>query len=403
MLYQRALVLTALVIAAFMVAPPTSPLFSSGRTPAAGAPDRAPGRRPSASPRPRVLAARATPKPTPTLRRERPAPTKAKGITMTGYSAGGENFNKLLGLLDRTELNAVVIDIKNESGEVSWIPTSPRAVAIGGGRRKMKDPRATLRTLKEHGVYVIGRIVTFNDTVLAKARPDLAVQDLRGGVWKDRKDLSWGDPYSREVVEYNLELAREAVTLGFDEIQFDYVRFPTDGAVDNMWYRHRDVREPPQVIRDVLRRAKSELAPMGAYVSADLFGFVTLVEDPGIGQTLSVIAAEVDYVSLMIYPSHYSRGNYGLRDPESSPYETIKNALEKGKEQMAGTQARQRPWLQDFSLRVKYSPRHVQDQIRAAEEAGVDQWLLWNADNEYTEAALKPAPKASRPASTPGR
>ena len=394
MLAHRVLVLIALVIAAFMIAPPTSPLLSTTGGPAAPSPEA-------------TLVALTPPSPTP-LRRELPPPTKAKGIVISGYTAGGKRMPELLRMIERTELNAIVLDIKNESGEVSWIPRSERARSYGGGVKKISDPAALVRDLHERDISVIGRIVVFKDPILSEARPDLAVQDTKGGIWRDRKSSGWGDPYSDEVWEYAMDLAREAVSFGFDEIQFDYIRFPSDGDISRIRYPFEDLRPQTEVIREHLSEARSVLHPMGAYTSADLFGFVTLVDDPGIGQRLELIAREVDYVSLMLYPSHYTKGNYNLKDPEASPYETIKLSLEDAKRRIAGSRAKLRPWLQDFSLRVRYSPAEVRAQIRAAEDVGVDEWLLWNASNRFQEDALRPAtarpstPQTS-PSPTPSR
>lgn len=386
---QRLAILIALIIAAFMIAPPTSPLFSAAAPPPASTPA------PSAD-----LAQAPTPAP---INKKMPTPTKAKGIVVSGYTAGGSNFQKLIDLVKRTELNAMVIDIKNEDGEVSWMPKSDRAKAMSGGVRKIKDPKAMIASLKKQNIYVIGRIVVFKDPILSMVRPDLAVRDVNGNLWKDRKGLGWGDPYSSEVWDYNMALAREAVEFGFDEIQFDYIRFPSDGDIDLIRYPHKDMRSQQEVIRQHLHDAREELHKMGTFVSADLFGFVTLVDDPGIGQRLELIAAEVDYISLMLYPSHYTKGNLGLKSPIDSPGETIALSLADAKVKMKDASAKLRPWLQDFTIRgVTYTPKEVRAQIDASEKAGVDEWLLWNANNRYSEDALKlPARTSSDSNRTP--
>lgn len=328
----------------------------------------------------------------------RRAPVEAKGILMTGYTAGGtQRFNELLTLIKNTELNAVVIDIKDERGEVSWIPRSPMARAAGAGLQKIKEPKARIRQLKRAGVYVIGRVVSFQDSIMAKARPDLALLDRQtGGVWVDDRDpekpKSWLDPYSPGAQDYNIALAVEAIELGFDEIQFDYVRFPSDGDVDKLWSRYKDHRPASEVIRSFLERARHQIVTRGAYISADAFGLITLVQDDlGIGQKIELIAREVDYLSLMLYPSHFNKPEYGIADPEKVPKETVAVSLADAKRRIKGTKAKLRPWLQDFTLAggVPYTPKEVRDQIEAAEEAGVDEWLLWNARNYYTEDALR--------------
>ncbi len=385
---QNALVVAALGITVFMLAPPVSPMWGEESIlPFLARQDP-----------PAISNLTIGPLPEDFVPKRRRAPVKVKGILMTGYTAGGSRFNELLELLRRTELNTVVIDIKDERGEISWIPRSRQARMAGAGLPKIVDPARTIRRLKRAGVYVIGRLVTFQDSYLTKVRPDLAIQDLRGGIWKSAKGLGWLDPYSIQAQDYNIALSLEAIELGFDEIQFDYVRFPTDGDTTKMWSRYKDERAPHDAIRQFLARARAQIVPRGAYISADLFGLVALViDDLGIGQKLELIAREVDYVSLMLYPSHYNKPEYGILDPEKEPYNTVSVSLRDAKERIAGTKAKLRPWLQDFTLRVPYTPAEVRAQIQAAEDSGVGEWILWNARNRYTEDALRPAPGAKVP------
>jgi hypothetical protein len=377
---QNVIIAIALVIAAYMLSPPFSPVLSRVEgLPFLTAAEKDPTQSLSVGPLPPDFEAK-----------PRPAPTKAKGILMTGYTAGGSRFDDLTAMIGRTELNAVVIDIKDERGEISWEPRSPQARMAAAGLRKMVDPAATIRALHRKDVYVIGRIVTFQDSMLAKARPDLAVQDTHGGIWRSTKGLAWLDPYSTEAQDYDISLAVEAIELGFDEIQFDYVRFPTDGDTTRMWFPHKDERLPHEVIRDFLVRARKQIVPRGAYLSVDLFGLTALVSDDlGIGQRIELIAREVDYISLMLYPSHYHKPEYGIPDPEAEPYKTVSLSLRDAMRRIRGTGAKLRPWLQDFTMRTPYLPVEVRAQIEAAEDLGVDEWLLWNARNRYTEDALR--------------
>jgi hypothetical protein len=387
LLFQRLLLLVALGISVFMLAPPTSPVMGDG-------PDM------FSRPADNLVA---VPTPAPSAKPvARPKPTAAKGVILSGYSAGGERLDRIAGMIRRTELNAVVIDIKDETGQISWVPSNAAVRAVGAGRKKIGDPGALMDRLNEEGIYVIGRIVTMQDPILSEARPDLAVRDTKGGIWRNEKKLGWGDPYSREVWEYNFALAEEAIDLGFDEIQFDYIRFPSDGDIGRIWYSHADGRHPTEVIRSFFAEARSRLVRQGVYLSADLFGLVTLAEDDmGIGQKIELIAQEVDYISLMLYPSHYTKGNYGIRDPEKDPYRTVKLSVEDAKRRINGTRARLRPWIQDFSLRVRYTPAHVRAQIKALEEEGVHEFLLWNASNRYSEDALRPDRSRRRATPTP--
>jgi hypothetical protein len=378
---QNALVGVALLISLYMLAPPTSPVLSGAqvfsflRQEKTGA----------------VEAMSATdPLALPTTTKARRKPVAAKGIIMTGYTAGGPRFDDLVGLIDRTELNAVVLDIKDERGELSWVPRLPQARLAGAGLPKILDPRALVRKLHRKHIYVIGRICTFQDPILATVRPDLAIQDTHGGTWKTRKGLAWLDPYSTEAQDYNISLAIEAIDLGFDEIQFDYVRFPTDGDTTRMWHRFKDERLPQQVIAEFLGRARRQIVPRGAYISSDMFGLTALVaDDLGIGQKVEMMAREVDYVSLMLYPSHFNKPEYGVDDPEKDPGKIVSLSLRDAKRRIRGTGAKLRPWLQDFSIQVPYTPVEVLAQIQAAENLGIHQWLLWNAANRYTEDALR--------------
>ncbi len=386
--FQNVVITMALAIAAYMLAPPFSPVLSR----AEGLPFVGPGQKAQAQ----LLTVGPLPEDFKPVRR--PPPTKAKGILMTGYSAGGSKFDDLIALVDRTELNTVVIDIKDERGEISWIPRSAQARMAGAGLPKIVDPKETIAQLKAKDIYVIGRIVTFQDSYLSKARPDLAIRSLDGGIWKNRKELGWLDPYSPEAQDYVISLAVEAIELGFDEIQFDYVRFPTDGDATKMWFQHKDQRLPHDVIHDFLAKARAQIVPRGAYMSTDLFGLVALVSDDlGIGQRLELIATQTDYISLMLYPSHYNLGEYGIPDPEKEPGKTVSVSLKDAMRRLEGTKVKLRPWLQDFTLKVPYTPAEVRAQIDAAEELGVDEWLLWNANNRYSEDAMKPAPGAKLP------
>jgi hypothetical protein len=385
---QNVLIAIALAISAYMLAPPISPVLSR----AEGVPFIG-----DAEPQ-RAELLTVGPLPADFQPVKRKSATSAKGILMTGYTAGGRRFDKLVQMIDQTELNAVVIDIKDERGELSWMPKSPQAAMAGAGRPKILDPAATIRKLKQKDIYVIGRIVTFQDNFLSKARPDLAIQALDGGTWANRKDLGWLDPYSTEAQDYVIALAIEAIELGFDEIQFDYIRFPTDGDILNAWFPHKDERLPHNVIYDFLARARQQIVPRGAYMSTDLFGLVALVSDDlGIGQKLELIARQVDYISLMLYPSHYTPGNYGIEDPEKDPYKTVSLSLKDAQRRIRGTGAKLRPWIQDFTLRVPYTPVEVRAQIDAVEDLGINEWLLWNARNRYTEDALRVPPGVKMP------
>ncbi|GAW91862.1 putative glycoside hydrolase [Calderihabitans maritimus] len=315
---------------------------------------------------------------------------KVKGIYVSGYSAGTpERFQKLLDLVETTELNAMVIDVKDATGYLTYNSDLEPVRRVGSSSKKVKDIAALAQTLREKGIYPIARLVVFKDPVLARARPDLAVKSRNGGIWKDYKGMAWVDPYSREVWDYNLSVAAEVAQMGFREIQFDYVRFPSDGPTENMVFSHNNGLAREEVIREFLAYAREKLAPYGVFLSADVFGLTCSAKDDlGIGQKLELVAAEVDYVSPMVYPSHYALGSYGLVDPDRSPYRTVYKSLSDAVYRLGDNSKMIRPWLQDFSLRHKYGPKEVREQIRATYDAGLEEWILWNPANRYTEEAL---------------
>ncbi|NGQ96542.1 putative glycoside hydrolase [Brevibacillus sp. SYP-B805] len=331
-------------------------------------------------------------------------PVKAKGIYLTGWSAGGSNFQKLLNLVNQTELNAMVIDMKEDEGRVTYksgIPLVQQTKA--DGTRFIADIDQLLQTLRENHVYPIARIVCFKDPYLAGKKPEWAMQRKTGGIWSDSKGVVWIDPYRKEVWDYNIAIAKEAAKKGFKEIQFDYVRFPDNGKrVDQeVAFYQQNGRTKQQVIAEFLAYARKELAPYHVYLSADIFGLVPSVsDDMGIGQKWELVSPHVDYISPMMYPSHYANGTYGLAVPDARPYETIRNGLldARKKDDLIKAQHQRpatiRPWYQDFTARwvkghIPYGPREVLAQIKAGQELGVDQYLIWDAANSYSEGAWR--------------
>jgi len=323
-----------------------------------------------------------------------PAAAEVKGVYLTAWNAANPTFLEgILSLIDRTELNAVVVDVKDDSGRVTIATDEATAVADGAVVPFLSDPQAFTADLHARGIYAIARIVAFKDPIVAPAHPDWAVQHASGGVWRDWNGVAWLNPYNRDAWDYVVRVARAAAEAGFDEIQFDYVRFPTDGDLAATRYPGADDRAYEQVVADFLAHARAELAPLGVPVSADVFGLVTSArDDMGIGQRLEESAAAVDYVSPMLYPSHYEAGNLGLSNPNAMPYETVYRSLQDARVRIAaaglGGRTAVRPWLQDFSLGYTYGPAEVRAQIQATYDAGYGSWLLWNAANVYTEGAL---------------
>ena len=345
-----------------------------------------------------------------------PMPVPVRGVYATGWTIGtASRFSSLLQLIKKTALNSLVIDIKDDTGTVSYYSRIPAVRKLGAWEEKIADPAALLSTLKEQGVYPIARLVLFKDPILAKKRPDLAVRHVRGGIWRDNRGSGWVDPNSREVWEYNLAIAKEAAALGFSEIQFDYVRYPSDGILRDCVYPHTGDKAKADVIADFLRYARQELEPLGVLISVDIFGLVC--SDPGhlgIGQNLEKMAQTVAILSPMLYPSHYYPGTYNLEDPNRQPYETVYRSLTDAQTRLVGKEATLRPWLQDFSMGVRYGREEIMAQIGAARDAGVDDWLFWNPANRYNPAhypvdeeeirTWKPAPREAEegPVAAPG-
>lgn len=319
--------------------------------------------------------------------KEQVLPSQAKGMHLTVYAAASQ-FHKTRtnDLLDNTEMNAVVIDIKEIDGDISV-----KNVADGlSYSTKVPSVLPFLKDVKSRGMYAIARIVVFRDNVMPRKRPELAVKNPDGSIWQDRKQLTWLNPYKQEAVDYILELAEKTADMGFDEIQFDYIRFPSDGNTKNCRYgvEHSSVTASAAVV-NFLKQARKRLSPKGIKISIDVFGLTTTEKtDMGIGQKIVEMTEQVDYVSPMIYPSHYNNGEYGIPNPNKEPYRTVYIALQGAKKRIPVEKLR--PWLQDFSMKgVKYGPEEIKAQIQACYDCDVKTWLLWNAACKYTKAGLK--------------
>jgi hypothetical protein len=337
-------------------------------------------------------------------------PKVIKAAYLTYYGVGDKGIRgRVLDLLDRTELNGVVIDVRGDRG---WIPYRTEvALALEAGAQGpviIKEFDQMLADLRARGVYTIARIVVFKDNVLAHRRPEWAVIDTRTGQpWLDREGLAWVDPFREEAWDYAIAIAREAAQKGFDEIQFDYVRFPTDGKLAAARYSKPNTRETRlAAIVGFLARARRELAPMGVFLAADIFGYTAFNEnDTDIGQRVEEMAEHLDYLSPMLYPSGYHLGIPRYRNPVEHPYEIVFESVKLIRKRTAGFPVKVRPWIQDFRDyafdRRPFGVKEVRAQVKAADDAGAVGWMLWNPRNDYTVAALQPKPTPGvRPAAT---
>lgn len=264
---------------------------------------------------------------------------RVKGIYVTGAMAGTSNMDNLIALVDRTELNTMVIDVKNDEGRVVYDMDSAFVREIGAVKEYVSDMPGLIRKCKEHGIYLIARIVAFKDPFLAENRQDLALTDKNGSIFRDKSGLAWVNPYKREVWDYLLEIARQAASVGFDEIQFDYIRFSTDAGMSKVDFGEEALEQDKEdVITEFTIYAAQELHDMGVPLSADVYGVIidSKLDASIVGQNYYEMAKHLDYISPMVYPSHYGPGNLGLAVPDAQPYETIFRSMKTSRKVLAG-------------------------------------------------------------------
>lgn len=339
------------------------------------------------------------PEPSPTLPQ---MPESVRGIYISGPMAGSAAMNSLLSLADETELNAVVIDLKNDDGYLTYQPASGTAAEIGACMPYIQNMPELVAELKSHGIYTIARVVAFKDPVLAKARPELTLHDINGAAISESGVLAWVNPYEKGVWAYLEEIALDAAELGFDEVQFDYVRFPAGSSRQIDYGAAGAEMAKSDAIAGFLTEVTSLLHEKGVRSSADVFG--TIITNPAdaeyVGQDFVQLAQIVDKICPMVYPSHYAANSFGLTIPDSQPYETVHSALAYASSALFGFEAERancvRPWLQDFTAtwvagHITYGPEELRAQIKAVYDAGYTDWLLWNAGNQYTADGLEPS------------
>jgi len=319
----------------------------------------------------------------------RPLPLEIRGVHVTmGLASLPGKLEEYVDL-ERDGLTAIELDVKDENGQVGFADGAPALARKIGAARDFYSAKEAAKLVHGRGLYLIGRVVVFEDPILSHGRPDLAVVRSGGAVWEDSAGLGWTNPYDRRVWDYNVDVAEAAARQGFDEIMFDYVRFPSDGDVDSAIYRNRGGLERRDAVPAFVKYAARRLEPLGVRVSAAVFG-LSAVRDMGIGQIPRRMAPNLHAIYAMTYPSLFGSGELGLADPGASPGATVARALKRFRQTLRGRDTLLLPWVQDFSFTTPYGVDEVRAQIYSARLAGAKGYLLWNAEGVYTEGTLTP-------------
>jgi hypothetical protein len=329
-------------------------------------------------------------------------PSTVRAVYVNAWAFGSSRFSSLVRLADSTEINSFVVDVKDDTGYLTYRSEVPTAIEIGANARlRARDAADRLRTLHLHGIHAIARIVVAKDPLLAARKPAWSVKDAAGGLWRDRLNFAWVDAFNDSVWVYASQLAAEAVKIGFDEVQFDYVRFPDEPRA-RMAHAIFSARQPGETTRDGvcrnLRLLRDRVKPLGVPFTIDVFGMTTNVEgDMGIGQIWEDLVTTADVVLPMVYPSHYYHAMYGVPHPNSEPYRVVKGALAdamRRNARLGRPTAEVRPYLQAFTLgRPRYTPQYIREQIQAAADLGIHGWVLWNARSTYDPGIFESGPQ----------
>jgi hypothetical protein len=321
-------------------------------------------------------------------------PFTPKALYLSFFGIGDRSLREsAIKLIQQTELNTLAIDVKGDRGMIPYKSSIPLAAEVGAQRTiTVKEMAPLMRSLKAKGIYTIARIVVFKDNLLAQARPDWAVKTPGREIWRDRENLAWVDPFNKQVWDHNINIAVEAAQYGFDEIQFDYVRFPDASGLQFSMPNTEENRV--KAVSGFLTEARRRLIPYNVFLSADIFGYVCWnLNDTKIGQRLEDLVAHLDYICPMLYPSGFQYGIPGYRNPVANPYEIVYLSLKRARERTNLPSHRFRPWLQafrDYAFDRRYfNDREIMDEVKAAEGFGSHGWMLWNPRNAYSSAGLK--------------
>ena len=336
----------------------------------------------------------------------------ARGLYVFRYAVSPKRLKHLISIADSTEINAFVIDVKDEFG-LNFRPGDPLLKKNAGSQAKLTTLGAMVDTMRAHGVLPIARIVVFKDSVAARLNPEHTIKKADGTAWRDKTGQTWVNPYANTIWEYNFRVAEEAINMGFGEIQFDYIRFPEPyRSLPPQVFPGQNGRSKPQVLAEFLTAARERFAKLGVRTTADIFGLVTTVGGAlEVGQRWEPISQSVDVVLPMVYPSHYPRGSFQLERPNAAPYDVIHISISRARErdEKLGIKGEHvRPWLQAFSIgSPPYGPEQISEQKRGVYDAGYDGWVLWEAGSRYDKflpalekkfVSRKKVPPVPRPA-----
>ena len=329
-------------------------------------------------------------------------PEPVKGLYMTSWVAGTTKIrNNIVDLVDITEANSIIIDIKDYTGKISFAVENPELQEVGSSENRIPDIVDFIESLHKKNIYVIGRLSVFQDPYFIKIRPELAVKTNtnKNTPWKDKKGISWLDAGAEDVWHYVESIAEEAYSKGFDEINFDYVRYPSDGNMRDIYYPISQGKIKSEVLKSFFVYITDALRAKGIKTSVDLFGMTTTnTDDLNIGQILENALLYFDYVCPMVYPSHFPPTWNGFKSPAKNPYEVVSISMGKAVERALAIPVdsfKLRPWLQDFNLGANYTSDMVRAQIKATYDVGLTSWMLWDAANTYTKDALDKEDRAT--------
>ncbi len=321
-------------------------------------------------------------------------PFKPKALYVSFWAAGSKKYmRRILKLTRETEINTVIVDIKNEYGDLSYKTDVKLAEKIGAHKnRRIFNIKKFIKELKENDLYVIGRVVVFKDERLADNKKALALKKFNGDIWRNKERLAWVDPFETKVHEYVSSIAADAASQGFDEINFDYVRFPLKN--DLIYKQELNQKNRVAAITSFLKTANKALKPYNVYTSVDTYGYVCWNNnDTNIGHTIESLSKHSDYIAPMLYPSGFGPGILGYKNPTDHTYEIINESIKEALKKTEVSPSRFRPWLQSFKDygfdRKFFRSKEVSEQIKGAEHASCSGWMLWNPSSRFSEKGLQ--------------